>query len=55
MRAYSKCSVCGQVIDAEGKKTDLLAVTYPKLGHKDLCRPAATPATCTDKGVKDAL
>ena len=50
--AYSKCSVCGQVIDAEGKKTDLLAVTYPKLGHK-IVPARGNPATCTDKGVKD--
>ena len=50
--AYSKCSVCGQVIDAEGKKTDLLAVTYPKLGHK-IVSARGNPATCTDKGVKD--
>mgnify|MGYP000616803236 CR=1 FL=1 len=50
--AYSKCLVCGQVIDAEGKKTDLLAVTYPKLGHK-IVPARGNPATCTDKGVKD--
>lgn len=50
--AYSKCSVCDQVIDAEGKKTDLLAVTYPKLGHK-IVPARGNPATCTDKGVKD--
>lgn len=50
--AYSKCSVCGQVIDAEGKKTDLLAVTYPNLGHK-IVPARGNPATCTDKGVKD--
>ena len=50
--AYSKCSVCGQVIDAEGKKTNLLAVTYPKLGHK-IVPARGNPATCTDKGVKD--
>lgn len=50
--AYSKCSVCGQVIDAEGNATTLEDVTYLKLDHK-IVPVRGNPATCTDKGVKD--
>ena len=50
--AYSKCSVCGQVIDAEGNATTLEDVTYLKLDHK-IVPARGNPATCTDKGVKD--
>lgn len=49
--AYSKCLVCGQVIDAEGKETNLTAVTSPKLGHKPV-EVIAKAATCTENGIK---
>ena len=49
--AYSQCSVCGKVIDAEGKETNLTAVTSPKLGHKPV-EVIAKAATCTENGIK---
>lgn len=49
--AYSQCSVCGKVIDAEGKETNLTAVTSPKLGHKTV-EVIAKAATCTENGIK---
>lgn len=49
--AYSYCSVCGKVIDAEGKETNLTAVTSPKLGHKPV-EVIAKAATCTENGIK---
>ena len=49
--AYSQCSVCGKVIDAEGKQTNLTAVTSPKLGHKPV-EVIAKAATCTENGIK---
>lgn len=49
--AYSQCSVCGKVIDAEGKETNLTAVTSPKLGHKPV-EAIAKAATCTENGIK---
>lgn len=49
--AYSQCSVCGKVIDAEGKETNLTAVTSPKLGHNPV-EVIAKAATCTENGIK---
>lgn len=49
--AYSQCSVCGKVIDAEGKETNLTAVTSPRLGHKPV-EVIAKAATCTENGIK---
>ena len=49
--AYSQCSVCGKVIDAEGKETNLTAVTSTKLGHKPV-EVIAKAATCTENGIK---
>ena len=49
--AYSQCSVCGKVIDAEGKETNLTAVTSPKLGHEPV-EVIAKAATCTENGIK---
>lgn len=49
--AYSQCSVCGKVIDAEGKETNLAAVTFHKLDHKPV-EVIAKAATCTENGIK---
>lgn len=49
--AYSQCSVCDKVIDAEGKETNLAAVTFHKLDHKPV-EVIAKAATCTENGIK---
>ena len=49
--AYVVCDLCGKVIDAEGKETNLTAVTSPKLGHKPV-EVIAKAATCTENGIK---